>query len=151
MKANIFHPSDAAAIQNRIHHVSADNLRRWGKMTLPQMLTHCGIQLRLALGKIPSSSFEGPAIYRTLPGRWLALYAFPWPKGAATPSEMNMSANHATVHETEQAKTELLLLLEEVLKRDSLESHPFFGRMNQQDWGRLIWKHLDHHLRQFNA
>jgi len=32
-----------------------------------------------------------------------------------------------------------------------LDKHPFFGPMSTEDWDRLNWKHLDHHLRQFNA
>lgn len=29
--------------------------------------------------------------------------------------------------------------------------HPFFEPLNTKEWRRFIWKHLDHHLRQFNV
>jgi hypothetical protein len=29
--------------------------------------------------------------------------------------------------------------------------HPFFGKMNTDEWNALMFKHLDHHLRQFGA
>jgi hypothetical protein len=29
--------------------------------------------------------------------------------------------------------------------------HPFFGVMTPHEWDVLMWKHLDHHLRQFGA
>jgi len=29
--------------------------------------------------------------------------------------------------------------------------HPVFGRMKKRDWGRFVWIHLDHHLRQFGV
>ena len=29
--------------------------------------------------------------------------------------------------------------------------HSFFGRMTGDEWGVLMYKHLDHHLRQFGA
>ncbi|MDZ7606591.1 MAG: DUF1569 domain-containing protein [Cyclobacteriaceae bacterium] len=29
--------------------------------------------------------------------------------------------------------------------------HPFFGKMSREQIGQLSYKHLDHHLRQFNA
>ncbi len=29
--------------------------------------------------------------------------------------------------------------------------HTFFGRLTGAQWGRLIYKHLDHHLRQFGV
>jgi len=25
------------------------------------------------------------------------------------------------------------------------------GRLKGEEWGRMMWKHLDHHLRQFGA
>ena len=27
--------------------------------------------------------------------------------------------------------------------------HPFFGRYSPEQWGKAMYKHLDHHLRQF--
>jgi hypothetical protein len=29
--------------------------------------------------------------------------------------------------------------------------HSFFGRLTPQEWSVLMYKHLDHHLRQFGA
>ena len=29
--------------------------------------------------------------------------------------------------------------------------HSFFGRLSGQEWGRFVYKHLDHHLRQFGG
>ena len=29
------------------------------------------------------------------------------------------------------------------------EPHVFFGPLAPEEWDRLMWKHLDHHLRQF--
>ena len=31
------------------------------------------------------------------------------------------------------------------------ETHAFFGRMTGHEWGELMYKHIDHHLRQFGA
>jgi len=30
-------------------------------------------------------------------------------------------------------------------------THAFLGRISGDDWGRLMYKHLDHHLRQFGV
>ena len=30
-----------------------------------------------------------------------------------------------------------------------LAPSPVFGRLSRRGWGRLMWRHLDHHLRQF--
>jgi Protein of unknown function (DUF1569) len=29
--------------------------------------------------------------------------------------------------------------------------HPFFGALSPQDWSRGMYKHMDHHLRQFGV
>ena len=149
MAANIFNETDYAAIKNCINQLNAQNQRQWGQMSLSQALEHCGIQLKKALGIIPETAYEGPAMYRTSVGRWLLFYAMPWPKGVATPSQMDMLRNGATVADVQNSKLALLGLLEKVQSLEHFNPHPFFGKMDKKDWGRLIWKHLDHHLRQF--
>ena len=118
-------------------------------MSFAQTLEHCSIQLKIGLGIIPETAYEGPSMYRTSIGRWLLLYALPWPKGAATPSQMNMLSNGSPVTDIQESKQALLELLEKSQSEHHLKPHPFFGDMEKKDWGRLIWKHLDHHLRQF--
>jgi len=31
------------------------------------------------------------------------------------------------------------------------QTHPFFGTLSADEWGKLTWKHIDHHLRQFGV
>jgi hypothetical protein len=151
MAANIFNPSDYADIQQRLRQLTPDNQRQWGKMTLPEMLIHCSIQIKKALGILPATTAEGPRLYSTAVGRYLALYVFSWPKGAATPSDMNMTLHPPGAVDVDQTKNDLFQLLKQVQAKTDFNPHPFFGNMNKKDWGRLIWKHLDHHLRQFNG
>ncbi len=33
----------------------------------------------------------------------------------------------------------------------STHPHPFFGRLTPEQWAELMYKHLDHHLRQFGV
>jgi hypothetical protein len=151
MSANVFNSQDAHDIVERINQLNEQNARKWGTMTLPEMLTHCNIQLKMALGQLPESPPEGPAYFHTAFGKWVILYGFPWPKGTVTPSAMNMTINGVEAHTFTEEKTELLALLQEALQRDHFNAHPFIGALNKQEWGRMIWKHLDHHLRQFGG
>lgn len=32
-----------------------------------------------------------------------------------------------------------------------VHNHPFWGKLTQEDWNKLLWKHTDHHLRQFGV
>ena len=93
MAANIFIETDYVEIKKRINQLNEASERQWGQMWLPEMLEHCSIQLKKGLGIIPESFYEGPTMYRTGFMRWLLFYVIPWPKGAATPSQMNMASN----------------------------------------------------------
>lgn len=149
MASNIFNPEDYQRILQRIDGLRPDHTRRWGKMDLDQMLEHCCLQLRLGLGQLERTGFEGPAIQRTWLGRKLILYVFPWTKGLPTPSQMNMVRGNVPAAQFHAAQKDLLQLLSQVQDHPTLRPHPFLGTLSQADWGRLIWKHLDYHLRQF--
>jgi len=83
-------------------------------------------------------------------GRWLAIHSpLPWPKGMSTAPELQhpSSANFAAERE------ELLRLTESLGQRGQEQrwpKHPGFGQLSARDWGVLIWRHTDHHLRQFS-
>ena len=32
-----------------------------------------------------------------------------------------------------------------------ITQHPFWGKLTEEDWNTLMWKHLDHHLKQFGV
>lgn len=120
-------------------------------MNVLQMLEHCSLQLSLALGEIKQSTFEGPSFLRTSLCRWFALYGMPWTRNLRTPSKMNMLSNNVATSDFETAKARLTELLTLIKASKVLAPHPFLGSMSQKDWGRLIWIHLDHHLRQFGG
>jgi hypothetical protein len=148
-RSNIFNPKDYVKVETRLASLQPDSKGKWGKMTVEMMLEHCSIQLKIALGQISEKSFEGPFLFRTRLGIWLSLYTVPWPKGLMTPSPMNMLRNEVDPAAFEEARKNLLSLLKQVTKTEQLRPHTFFGALDRKDWGRLIWMHLDHHLRQF--
>ena len=151
MAATIFNSQDYEDILKRIDALTEEHPRRWGTMNIGQMLTHCNAQLKLGLGIINHDSFEGPSIQRTGLGRWLILFVVPWTRGLPTPSRMNMVKNQLSAASFVEEKEQLVALLAEVQNNPDLQPHPFFGALDRRNWGRLIWKHLDHHLRQFSG
>lgn len=146
----ILKEADYLEIRNRILSISATSPRQWGKMDLQQMILHCTTQLKMALGEIPSKR-QGPSLMRTGLGKWLIFSNLPWPKGAKTPKEMNVATNNFLLTAIEIEKKDLLNYLEKVKSQDQLYPHPFFGNLNKDEWSRLIYKHLDHHLKQFGS
>jgi len=151
MAQNIYNISDYIEIVCRIKSLQPENERQWGIMTLPQMLQHCSIQLKMALRILPEGAIESTFLYRTALGRWLSLYVIPWPKGFGTPTAMDMSKNNVVAKSFEEEKQELLDMLLLTKLTINLAPHHFYGSISHKDWGRLIWVHLNHHLKQFDA
>lgn len=151
MASNIFNQDDYENLLSRIEGLNVNSRRGWGSMNINQMLVHCSNQLKLGLGLIEQSDFEGYSFLRTGFGRWLFLFALPWTRGLPTPNKMNMIEAKISVGDLESERKTLLYLLDQVQNNPKLLPHPFFGTLDKKNWGRLIWKHLDHHLRQFGT
>jgi len=145
---NIFHAQDKTNIIQRINQLTSLSNRQWGTMRVEEMLWHLRCQLELALGirerKTMIKSYLSLPVFR-----WLALYIIPWPKSSATAPEMNVKKTNPEVMQFEKEKELLLQRITEVENATELGPHPLFGQMNKKLWGRLIWKHINHHLKQF--
>jgi len=147
---NINNQFDYEELALRIKQLSSSNTRQWGKMDLQQMLVHCTAQLKMALGEIRATP-QGSFMMRTVLGKWTAFSDIPWPKGANTPNEMNMERNTFQLTDIENEKKELQAYLARVKLAPQLMPHPFFGALSHKEWGCLIFKHIDHHLKQFSG
>lgn len=114
------------------------------------MCWHCRQQLEFVLNPEPAKIYATPFKYE--PMRWLALYLIPWGKGLKTAPEMNVDKQMPPLEGLEAEREKLLQALQAVLQKPKVRAiHPLFGNIGRRYWGRLIWKHLDHHLRQFSC
>jgi hypothetical protein len=147
--SNIFNQTDFDEIKKRLDKLDANSPRLWGKMQVNEMLEYSCLQLKLALGEMEGIKNEGSFLLRTSFGRWLGLYGPNWKKGTNTPAQMNIVAQHIKAATFNVEKATLLNYLENFRNKSDFNQHPFFGKLHKKDWGRLVWKHLDHHLRQF--
>ncbi|MCB0510452.1 MAG: hypothetical protein KDC82_06785 [Bacteroidetes bacterium] len=55
-------------LRSRITSLHPKSHKKWGKMSLEQMLSHCSAQLEMALGE-KSSSIQGSFLMRTSLGK----------------------------------------------------------------------------------
>ena len=62
-----------------------------------------------------------------------------------TPSSRDISLSNR------ESKKKLLDLPEKAKGKKQLQPHPFFGNLNRKELGGLIYKHPDHHLKQFSS
>lgn len=136
-----------ANIQERLRALGPETQRRWGKMSVAQMLKHVNLALEAALGKISVPPEKAP-----LPRAIMKFIVInvPWPKGA--PTIQPFRVEETCDFEAEQVRC--LRLINELAAKE-LESDwppsPMLGPMSGRDVTRLHAKHLNHHLTQFGV
>ena len=140
-------PEVYARTKKRVESLRLDSPRRWGKMTIDQMLWHVNVSMREAVGDYKAQIKQIPLPKALL--RW-AVINVPWGHGAQTRSDMHVTATH----DFHEQKGECLTLIDRIVARPLTAEWPesaSMGKMTGSHWSRLTAKHLDHHLRQFGA
>ncbi len=148
---NLYDPSAADEIQQRLGRLRPDNSRAWGKMNQAQMLAHCANAMEMAVGDMnPPRSFIGRLIGGSVRKKITADDA---PLGKNSPTAKELIVRETPDFETE--RTRLRSLIDRFCSAGaggcSKHPHTFFGPMTPDEWSILMYKHLDHHFRQFNA
>lgn len=145
----VFDPAARAALAERIDRLGADSRARWGRMSAGQVVVHLSQSLRMATGELVCRPRGGPLSFPPL--RWLIINVLPFPKGVPTAPEL---LEGTPAEALEEDRRTLRGLLDEVASRGpgaAFPAHPAFGTMSGQQWGILIYRHFDHHLRQFGV
>ena len=148
---NLFEPATATEIKERIGRLGPGSTRQWGKMNAAQAMAHCATTMEWAVG----DSFA--------PRMFLGRILGPLVKSRVLKDDAPMKRNTPTA-------TSLVVADERDLGRErerlcalidrfsvggpqdcTRHAHTFFGSLTPEEWARLMYKHLDHHLRQFGA
>jgi hypothetical protein len=74
----------------------------------------------------------------------------PWPKGTPTARELIARAPEGFDRELASLERYIDTVAGAADRRDWPE-HPAFGKLSRGAWGRLGYRHVDHHLRQFGV
>jgi len=147
---NLFDPPGKSEILQRLSALSPGAPRQWGKMSAPQMLAHCSVALEAGTGDKPRPQKLIGKIFAPFARKGL-LGDKPFSKGSPTDPTFVIRDERDFAREKER----LVALVERFCARGKDEAckqtHSFFGRMTGDEWGRLMYKHLDHHLKQFGG
>lgn len=146
---SIFDNSTRADLIGRINTLNENSTSKWGKMNIYQMLKHCTVYEEMMLGK---TRYKRAFIGRLF-GR-MALKQFtqdgsPIRQNVPTLPELKVKINHGDVLAERKKWIALLEEYPNVLCTDI--EHSFFGKLTRAQVGILVYKHTDHHLRQFNS
>jgi len=146
-------PSDKAEILRRLRELRPDGVRRWGRMSAPQMVCHLSDGFRMGMGQKLAS--QVPRLHQRTVVKWIALYLpLRWPAGIATTPEIDQCVGGTRPRDFAADLAQLEALVELVTapaRSFDWQPHPVFGRMSDAAWLRWGYLHMDHHLRQFGA
>jgi hypothetical protein len=135
-------------LQDRLATLTPGAPGQWGRFTAPQMVAHIAESYRSSLGELAVRSRNLPLRYTPL--KQLVIYWLPFPKNAPTAPELlarkpgDWASDVAAVHE----------LMDRFVTRnreDAWPVHAAFGRLSGKQWGILMYRHTDHHFRQFGV
>jgi len=143
----IFDKSTRDELVARINKLDENSSAQWGKMTVYQMLRHCTLWEEMLLGKTTCrQSFLGRLVGK------MALKDMmkdePAKHNLPTVPSFRMTGSGSVA----TAKADWISLIGEHDHRENTRfMHPFFGQLTAEQAGRMAYKHIDHHLRQFNS
>lgn len=143
-----WNPADRAELENRFASLTDGRPARWGKMHCAQMIQHVTWAIQMATGERPVAPRKTPL--RFFPIKQLILYVVPFPKSAPTAPSL-VPHDTSTVSEERLRLKAALGSFAEKDRNSPWAPHPAFGAMSGSAWGGLVYKHADHHLRQFGA
>jgi hypothetical protein len=133
----------------RIHTLSEKSKAQWGKMNVYEMVKHCVIceEYYLGSGKL-KRSLRG-IIFGKIRIKNLSRDETPIERNAPTNKHF-ISLGATGDIEAEKLKWISLIKKYENYPNDNFV-HWFFGKMTKEQIGYFVYKHTDHHLRQFNS
>ena len=149
---NVFDAKDAQEYINRINNLTPETQRKWGKMSVDQVLAHLNVAYDLTftpekfpkpnfIAKFLLSRFVKPKITNEIPYK----QSLPTSPAFIIADERNF----------EEEKAKLIGNIQRVqqLGREAFEGKENinFGKMTAQCWNNMFAKHLNHHLEQFGV
>ena len=148
---NLFEPGRATELTDRIERLRPDSPRQWGTMTASQAMAHCSVAMEWAVGDTVVPRMMIGRVIGPLARRMAVRNDDPMQKNAPTSPDLRITDER----ELDIERARLIRLIERFSAGGpagcTTHPHSFFGRMTPDEWAVLMYKHVDHHLRQFGV
>ena len=148
---NLFDTKVKEEILSRIDRLTPSSKALWGKMNVNQSLRHLTMALDIPTGRLDPTLAQVPPMPKWLM-KFFLLNVKPPKERAETFKEINTVANHIDPPDFELERNNLKTAVEDFFGRSSLiPENKLAGKFSKDNWGKLNYNHMDHHLRQFGA
>jgi hypothetical protein len=146
----LFDRSAVVEIKQRLGGLHPESRRVWGKMDVAQALAHCSATMEMALG---DARPERLLIGRLIGPFFRSVYSNekPMQPGAPTHKSLVVCDQRELARERDRLAGLVDRFSAAGTEGCTRHPHPFFGELTPAEWATGMYKHLDHHLRQFGA
>jgi len=145
----IFDKTTRDTLISRINTLNENSTAQWGKMNVYQMIEHCIRWEEMISGKIVCKQAFIGRLFGKMVLKSLLKDEGPLKRSTPTSPELRVTETDGDVA---AEKDRWIVLIEQNANSSNPGFlHPFFGEMTNEQVGYLAYKHIDHHLRQFNS
>src|SRR4051812_19906498 len=149
--SNLYEPARVEEVKHRIAKLTPTSQRQWGTMTAPQALAHCSAAMEMATGdKLPPRMLVGRLIGGMVKKKALS-DSEPLRRNTPTAKVLVIKDDRDLAKEQQRLTGLVDRFASAGPQGCTKHPHTFFGAMTPEEWATLMYKHLDHHLRQFGA
>lgn len=148
---NVYDKAVAQDLINRINKLTSETQPLWGKMNASQVMAHCCITYEYIFDeRNDKPNFFMKFILKAFV-KSKVVSEEPYAKDSPTGPAFIIADNK----DFEKEKTRLINYINKVAEKGesffvNKESNSF-GVLNTTEWNNMMYKHLDHHLRQFGV
>lgn len=148
---DIFERATVDNFKERVHQLTPESKPLWGKMNVSQMLAHLNVMYELIYdNKHPQPKFLLKWIMKRFVKKYI-VNMVPYQTNTGTAPYFVIKGNR----DFETEKNRLIQYIEKTYELGpehfaGKESHAF-GPLTVTEWNNMLYKHLDHHLRQFDV
>ena len=148
---SLFEPAAKQAILERLSKLGQQASRQWGKMDAAQMMAHCSVAMEAATGDKPLKQRFVGRVFAPFVKKSLVKGDKSFPRNSPTDPTFVMANAKDFAREKDYLTNLINRFCAAGPEHAGKHTHSFFGRLTGDDWGVVMYKHLDHHLRQFGA
>jgi hypothetical protein len=135
----------------RIDKLTPKHERKWGTMNHAQALRHMAMAFQVPLSELHPKRVINMKLPKPLM-KFLLLNMKPPKSRAQTFAEINMVKLGINPPDFEGEKRNLKNYVERFSNTDKyIPENLYGGKFTRDDWGKLMYNHTDHHLRQFGV
>lgn len=149
---SLFDASAHEEVQQRIESLTTESVPEWGRMSVGQMCAHCQKPLELSMGHIALNA-KKPGFMKRLVFKIYKPLMYndkAWTQNLPTVRDFVIKDDRDL--EVEKKKlAELVTTFHNKKESTDWPVHPMFGKFTHEQWGKMQFKHLHHHLTQFGV